>query len=74
MSRLPSLRPKAVVSALERSGFVVIRVRGSHYHLFNAATGRRVTVPYHNRDLTRATLSAILHQAGLTPQEFLELL
>jgi predicted RNA binding protein YcfA (HicA-like mRNA interferase family) len=74
MSRLPSLRPREVVRALERAGFAVIRVRGSHYQLLKAATGQRVTVPYHNRDLSRGTLNAILHQAGLAADEFLRLI
>jgi hypothetical protein len=37
------------VAALERSGFVVIRIVGSHYQLFNEATRRHTTVPHHNR-------------------------
>ena len=74
MSRLPSLRPKTVISALERAGFSTVRVRGSHYQLSNPSSGRRVTVPYHNRDLTRATLASIINQSGLTAEEFLKLL
>jgi mRNA interferase HicA len=74
MSRLPSLRPKAVISALAKAGFVIVRIRGSHYQLFNPANGRRVTVPYHSRELTRATLSSIIHQSGLSEYEFRELL
>lgn len=34
----------------------------------------RVTVPYHTRDLKRGTLKAILEQAGIAPDMFLELL
>jgi predicted RNA binding protein YcfA (HicA-like mRNA interferase family) len=63
-----------VVSALERYGFVLIRVVGSHYQLFNSRTRRHVTVPYHNRDLPRGTLLAIIQQAGLARDEFLKLL
>lgn len=74
MMQLPSLRPRAVIIALEKAGFVVVRVRGSHYQLFNSETGRRVTVPYHSRDLTTATLSSIIHQSGLSRAEFRELL
>jgi predicted RNA binding protein YcfA (HicA-like mRNA interferase family) len=33
MSRIPSLKPWQVVAALERIGFVVIRIVGSHYQL-----------------------------------------
>jgi predicted RNA binding protein YcfA (HicA-like mRNA interferase family) len=36
--------------------------------------GILVTVPYHNRDLKRGTLAAILHQAMRTPDQLRELL
>ncbi len=74
MSRLPALKPKQVVSALERGGFVVIRIAGSHYQLFNETTRRHTTVPHRNRDLPRGTVAAIIQQAGLTRQQFLDLL
>jgi predicted RNA binding protein YcfA (HicA-like mRNA interferase family) len=74
MTRLPALRPKDVIAALGRAGFETVRVRGSHYQLHNPSSGRRVTVPHHSRDLTRATLSSILNQAGLSTDEFLKLL
>jgi len=74
MSRIPSLTPRQVVAALERCGFVLIRVAGSHYQLFNDRTRRHTTVPHHNRDLPRGTLSAIIQQAGLTRDEFLKVL
>jgi predicted RNA binding protein YcfA (HicA-like mRNA interferase family) len=63
-----------VVAVLERAGFVVIRIVGSHYQLFNERTRRHTTVPYHNRDLQRGTVVAILRQAGLTRDDFLKLL
>ena len=74
MSRIPSLKSRQIVTALERCGFVVIRITGSHYQLFNERTRRHTTVPHHNRDLPRGTVSAIIQQAGLTRGEFLELL
>ena len=74
MSRLPVLRPQVVIKALERAGYEVVRVRGSHYQLANRSRGRRVTVPHHSRDLTRATMSSILNQAGLSAEEFLKLI
>jgi mRNA interferase HicA len=74
MTRVPSLKPRQVVAALEKCGFVVIRIAGSHYQLFNERTRRHTTVPYHNRDLPRGTVSAIIQQAGLTRGEFLKLI
>ncbi len=76
MSRkLPALRPKAVMRALERAGFRLVRITGSH-HIYEhpARPDRVVPVPLHNRDLKRCTLQNILKQAGLTDEELLDLL
>lgn len=72
---LPTIRPKLVIRVLERAGFIVRRVSGSHYILKHPNKPTlRVTVPYHNHDLKRGTLQSIVKQAGLTNEEFLELL
>ena len=73
--RLPSLRPKQVIRALQRAGFIVARTSGSHCRLIHQANAaRKVTVPVHNTDLKRGTLRAIIAQAGLTVPEFIALL
>ncbi len=74
MRRLPSLKARQVVTVLEKCGFTILRIAGSHYQLFNERTRRHTTVPYHNRDLPRGTVAAILRQAGITRDEFLGLL
>jgi predicted RNA binding protein YcfA (HicA-like mRNA interferase family) len=74
MSRLPVLKPKEVLAALKQAGFNIVRIRGSHYQLLNPVTKRRVTVPYHSRDLSKATLASILNQADLATDDFLKLL
>jgi predicted RNA binding protein YcfA (HicA-like mRNA interferase family) len=70
--KLPALKPKFVIKALERHGFFVHHVTGSHYILKKDSL--RVTVTYHNKDLKPGTLASILSQAGLTVEEFLDLL
>jgi predicted RNA binding protein YcfA (HicA-like mRNA interferase family) len=73
MSRkLPSVKPKIVIRTLKRSGFVVHHVTGSHYFLKKEK--RRVSVPYHNKDLKSGTLASIIAQAGLSVEEFVSLL
>jgi predicted RNA binding protein YcfA (HicA-like mRNA interferase family) len=73
--RLPVLRPKAVVRALERAGFLVHHTTGSHYILKHPERPLlRVTVAWHNRDLKRKTLATIIEQAGYSVEEFIELL
>lgn len=73
--RLPALKSREVVRALERTGLVVSRTSGSHCRLIHSADPtRKVTVPIHNEDLKRGTLRSIIAQAGLTVQEFMALL
>jgi predicted RNA binding protein YcfA (HicA-like mRNA interferase family) len=75
MPTLPPSKPRRVLRALERAGFVVVRTTGSHYVLKHPDhPARRVTLPFHNRDLKRRTLESIAEQSGLSSEEFLKLL
>ena len=75
MSRLPTLTPRKVIQALERGGFSVDHVTGSHHRLKHRSDPTRSTVvPFHGRDLKRPVLRSILKQAGLSEEEFLDLL
>jgi predicted RNA binding protein YcfA (HicA-like mRNA interferase family) len=72
MRRLPVLSGRELVRALGRLGYEVSRIRGSHARL--VCPGRpSLTVPLHD-ELDRGTLSAILSQAGLSPQALRSLL
>lgn len=66
--KLPAVKPKKAIKALERGGFVIHHVTGSHYIMKKGM--QRVTVPYHNKDLKPRTLASIIEQAGLTVNEF----
>jgi predicted RNA binding protein YcfA (HicA-like mRNA interferase family) len=61
---------------LERSGFKLHRINGSHHIMRHEGPPvRSVTVPIHGgKTLKRATLAAIIKQAGLTIEGFLALL
>jgi predicted RNA binding protein YcfA (HicA-like mRNA interferase family) len=73
--KLPVLKPKEVVRALERAGFSVHHHTGSHARLIHASRPEiRVTVPIHNKDLQPSLLKRILKQAQLADEEFLSLL
>ncbi|HNW61115.1 MAG TPA: type II toxin-antitoxin system HicA family toxin [bacterium] len=67
MPELPAVKPRAIIKALQKAGFVLIRTKGSHYQLRKA--NLLVTVPVHNRDLQKSTLSSILRQARITVEE-----
>lgn len=47
--RAPRLTGRQVIAALERHGFVVVRIRGSH-HLLKHADGRATVVPIHGSE------------------------
>ena len=76
MTDLPSVRADRLIRALERAGFFVHHVSGSHYVLKHPFyRDRRVVVPYHGgRDVKRGVLRSVLRQAGMTVQELLDLL
>jgi predicted RNA binding protein YcfA (HicA-like mRNA interferase family) len=75
VNALPVLTPRQLIRALGRAGFLLHHVRGSHHYFRHPAKpGVLVTVPFHNRDLKRGTLRAILRQAGITLDELGRLL
>jgi predicted RNA binding protein YcfA (HicA-like mRNA interferase family) len=75
-ARLPVADGRRVIKALQRAGFVVDRVVGSHHVLtLPGDPTRTVTVPVHSaKDLKPGTLRSIIRQSGLTPEEFRDLL
>ena len=70
--RLPQVKPKELVRALERLGFVIRRQTGSHCILKHPETKRMTSVPMHNGDIKRGLLYGILKQAGIEDQKFLD--
>ena len=75
MRALPALSGRAVVAALERAGFEVIRTKGSHHFLRHRYDpSRQTVVPVHRNALPPGTLRAILRQARLSRTQFLDFL
>ena len=71
---VPAVSGTAVVKALERAGFELARVSGSH-HVMRHPDGRRVSVPVHRgHDLPKGTLRNILAIIGMTAEELGDLL
>lgn len=69
---LPVVSGAETVRAVSRGGFLQVSQRGSHVKLRDSA-GRIVIVPMHS-ELAPGTLRSVLRQAGLSVDEFLELL
>ncbi|MEE8533889.1 MAG: type II toxin-antitoxin system HicA family toxin [Alphaproteobacteria bacterium] len=76
MPRLPRVTATEVHRALQRAGWYEHRSRGGHVILKNDThPGARVTLAMHRRKTVKPkTLQAILSQAGLSVDEFTELL
>jgi len=72
MKKLPrDLPAKKIIAALERAGFMVDRVTGSHYILVKGKL--RTVVPYH-KSVKVGTLKAILNQIQMSLEDFQKLL
>lgn len=72
MPSLPILSATEVRRVLERAGFSFKGQRGSHVKMRHP-NGRTAIVPMHS-EVAIGTLQSILKQAGLSAEEFLELL
>jgi predicted RNA binding protein YcfA (HicA-like mRNA interferase family) len=72
MSHLPVISGDDFVKALRKIGYRLDHTEGSHIILLHPDKGR-LSVPKH-RELGRGLLRALIRDAGLTRDEFLELL
>ncbi len=70
MPDIPVLKPSEVIKILQRNGFEIDRIKGSHYVLLNKTNNVRVVVPFHKSDLPKGTLHEIFKQSGLTEENF----
>ena len=72
MGRLSGFRYKEIIKRLKAFGFAFDRqAAGSHEIWYNGQTGRYTTIPNHSGDMPEGTLRAILKQANITVDEFL---
>lgn len=69
MPKLPPLTSRQLITILKNRGFLLDHITGSHYVFYHPAKQRRVTVPYHSRDIAKGTLLSILKQAGIGKDE-----
>jgi predicted RNA binding protein YcfA (HicA-like mRNA interferase family) len=74
MTRLPRLKGRELVRALERADFTVDRTRGSHLFLKHA-DGRATTVPTHSGEtIGPGLLRSILRDVELSVDQLTDLL
>ena len=73
MSKLPQISGRKCVSALQKIGFYVVRQHGSHITMRCDELRSRVVIPNH-KTIKKGMLRQIITDAGLTVDEFIELL
>lgn len=72
MPKLPVLTSQRFIKALARFGYKLDHQTGSHIILRHEfPPHRRITVPNH-AEIAKGTLLAIIHEIGLTTEEFIE--
>jgi len=70
MGKIPGINHLDAVRALQKAGFRIIR-QGKHIVMSDGA--RIITIPRHN-PVNAYTMGGIVHDAGLSPEEFRKLL
>lgn len=70
--RLPRCDADELIRVVTKLGFSLARQSGSH-KIFKNAAGKRITIPYHKgRTLHPKLVQAVIRDAGLTLEQFLE--
>ena len=75
--KLPVVSGKQAIKALSKIGFAAISQQGSHVKLLKRIDGDniQIIIPVHgNKPLKKGLLGAIIMDAGLTVEEFANLL
>jgi mRNA interferase HicA len=70
MPKLPVLTSKKLLKIFLQEGFAVDRITGSHYILFNETSRKRISIPYHIKDLPKGTLHTIIKFSGVDLKRF----
>jgi predicted RNA binding protein YcfA (HicA-like mRNA interferase family) len=73
VGRLSGFRYREIARRLKAFGFTFDRqAAGSHEIWYNEHSDRYTTIPNHPGDMPEGTLRAILKQAGISTEAFLE--
>jgi len=74
MSKFPSLTGKQLIAALNKAGFEVVRVKGSHHFLRHEDRRSTVVTVHAGETMGSGLLSKILRNCDLTRTQLQELL
>jgi len=56
---------RTVIKILEKNGWILTKVRGSHHQFKHAQKKGTVTVKHPDKDIPKGTLTSISRQSGL---------
>jgi predicted RNA binding protein YcfA (HicA-like mRNA interferase family) len=58
------MNSRDIIARLQREGWHLVNVRGSHHNYRHPTQARKVTVPHPKKNLPKGTLRSIFCQAG----------
>ena len=61
------MKPKDLIRILEKAGWRVARIDGSHHIMKHTDKPGMLVIPLHNKDMKPGTLNQIVKQSGLKP-------
>jgi len=59
------MKPKEIEKLIKQDGWILKNQRGSHRQYIHPTKPGKVTIPWHNKDLSLGTAKSILKQSGL---------
>ncbi|NTW31176.1 MAG: type II toxin-antitoxin system HicA family toxin [Bacteroidetes bacterium] len=72
MGKLSGYKYREIVKGIKLFGFEFYRqAAGSHEIWYNYSTHKFTTIPNHSGDMPEGTLKAILKQAGINSEDFI---
>jgi len=74
LPKIQPLSPQKLIKILQKAGFKVVRQKGSHVIMMNNRN-IRIVIPVHpGKDVKPGLIRAIIKEAGLSREDFLQLL
>ncbi|OGI95215.1 hypothetical protein A2917_01005 [Candidatus Nomurabacteria bacterium RIFCSPLOWO2_01_FULL_42_17] len=74
MPKLPNVKGKTLLKILEKEGYLLDHIQGSH-HILRRQDGKKTTIPIHgSKDMPKGTLLGILTDLDISKDEFFLLL
>lgn len=68
-SKYPVLKPKEIITVLEKFGFKLISQKGSH---MKYSDGKKIVIIPNHSEVAKGTLKSILSMASIDLEEFLK--